>query len=136
MKKQFVTYEIALKLKKIGFKKKCFGYYTETKILHLGGKYNTIDFRVRSKYVEDICQHDDACLAPLWQQVFEWLIKNHSIHIHICVPNKKKWLVQLHTLNGEWIFNDGIDSEWYYDTYGDAREQGILKAIKLIRGNS
>ena len=31
MKKQFVTYEIALKLKKLGFDEECFGYYTPMK---------------------------------------------------------------------------------------------------------
>ena len=70
MKKLFVPYEIALKLKELGFNEECFGEYRQfdgdTPYLQL---YQDIDS----------CSTDDAdycytteCLAPLYQQVIDW----------------------------------------------------------------
>ena len=42
MKEQFVTYEIALKLKELGFDKPCFGYYRPMKEWMMEGtKFNS-----------------------------------------------------------------------------------------------
>ena len=40
MKSQFATYEIALKLKELGFDEECFGYYTPMKDWMMKGKYS------------------------------------------------------------------------------------------------
>ena len=43
MQKQFVTYEIALKLKELGFDEPCFGYYTPIKdwMISANPEYNS-----------------------------------------------------------------------------------------------
>ena len=40
MEKQFATFEIALKLKELGFDEECFGYYTPMKNWMMKGKYS------------------------------------------------------------------------------------------------
>ena len=120
MKKQFVTYEIALTLKELGFNEECLGFYKIslgnnipeliiTKCNYNSGKYITIP--------EDF--HIDA---PLWQQAINWLFKKLDFYYPY--------------LRIE-IFSDesGI---WYRENnrveiYFDNLEQAILKAIDIIK---
>lgn len=125
MKKQFVTYEIALKLKELGFNEECFGYYTESRLLHLGGRTGNIDdVKINKKYVEDICQNDNACSAPLWQQAIDWLREEHDVIIDVAK-----------IFNGTDSYHFAINLEWEYfsGTYYEALEESILKAIELIK---
>lgn len=80
MEKQFVTYEIALKLKELGFDEECLAYY-DIKMLFpveqpLPDEFNTTktnniyynnDFHYTSIKLED-----DIIIAPLYQQVIDW----------------------------------------------------------------
>ena len=60
MKEQFVTYEIALSLKELGFNEKCLGYF------NLNG-YDERYFSLVTEYpfITTIRNH---IIAPLWQQ--------------------------------------------------------------------
>jgi len=134
MKEQFVTYEIALALKELGFDEECFAFYLFDKQLQLScAVYNT------NSYWEDSKLRDIS--APLWQQVIDWFRVKYNYDIHITFKHQ------------EGVIIDGLNSvyydiEIYYLTGGDAlkaynfskisdsyyyaREYGILTAIKLI----
>lgn len=71
MDKQFVPYALSLKLKELGFDEKCFGGYNQSGDLHMG--YNASQ--------KDVKQNFDGCLAPLWQQAFDWFLKHYSLDI-------------------------------------------------------
>jgi hypothetical protein len=61
MKEQFVTYEIALALKELGFySEDCFGYFSsiDNNLIMLHNRWNI------------------GVLAPLWQQAIDWLRKS------------------------------------------------------------
>ncbi len=60
MKDQFVTYEIAVKLKELGFDKRCIAGYSVEKSLRIG----EVSFQ---------SEIDGFCLAPLWQQAIDWI---------------------------------------------------------------
>ena len=65
MEKQFVTYEIALKLKELGFDECCLAVYFKNKFqLVKGFNINNVDLHVANEM--------DAVLAPLWQQIIDW----------------------------------------------------------------
>ena len=114
LEEQFVTYEIALKLKELGFDEKCFKVYDE-----LG-------------FIQDEKEMDELNLiklnAPLWQQVIDWFREKYNIHI---------WI----TYNREYdnpYFTCIVDisqinriTTGYCKEYSAAREQAILKAIEL-----
>jgi hypothetical protein len=81
MEKEFVSYEIALALKELGFDEPCFGFY---KLKHSNVYYNTIvqtqihKFRNNS----DLNLYSDLkekIAAPLKQQVFNWLYEKLNI---------------------------------------------------------
>lgn len=65
-KRDFVFYEQALELEKLGFKELCFGYFNDGEFIHapvIMGKLFPID---KNKLKEN------QCLSPLYQEAFEW----------------------------------------------------------------
>ena len=81
---QFCSYEIALKLKELGFDEKCFGYY--------GNKYGEVE--LFSEFVLDhsknifYTQSRTETSAPLWQQVIDWLFSKKLLYLYD--PRKNK----------------------------------------------
>ena len=112
MKNKFTTYEIALKLKELGFDEECFGWYYI-------GLPNSIEYsRCSGKNCVDVP-------VPLWQDAISWIFKKLDFYY----PYLK---VE--------IFSDGSGS-WYQprdkgvqclDIEFNNLEQCILLAIKEI----
>lgn len=86
MEKQFVTYEIAMKLKEKGFNEHCLGYYSNDKELRSLSN-PTSDFST-------ITSSEDCLASPLYQQVIDWFYDNHEILI-VQIPSysMKVWEV-------------------------------------------
>lgn len=91
MKEQFVTYEIALKLKELGFDSSCFSAYTENGKLMDIGDYSNDD------KVGELDGHSYyiSCLSPLWQQVWSFLDDNGVIIGIIFVDNVFKYTLNI-----------------------------------------
>ena len=66
MKEQFVTYEIALKLKELGFNGECIAHFYKDESFAFNQDY-------KSRVIPTIIQNDDWTLAPLWQQTVKWI---------------------------------------------------------------
>ena len=145
MKEQFVSYEIALKLKKLGFDESCFAYYKPYYEKDVEGKdvitypmlcsfMQTIDEELKTfKYSElDSDSWDDYLLAPLWQQVIDWFREVKNINVEVWYDNTQDdgfpWLYEIYIDNKEHQ-HDGS----YYDSFYEVREQAILKAFELIK---
>lgn len=68
MIKEFVPYELSLKLKNIGFDEECFGMFTEDKdfphLVYGDGLYSKITMHFLK----------EECLAPLYSQAFDWCL--------------------------------------------------------------
>ena len=71
MEKEFVHYELALKLKELGFKEDCFRYYN----VHgeLGNSFNL-----------------STTVAPLWQQAFDFMAFKCSIHGNVITSGRNE----------------------------------------------
>lgn len=109
MKKQFATYEIALKLKELGFNEECLGYY------HVNEGYTK---GYAFCYSENTRTSDCSVLAPLWQQVIDFIWEKYHILI-----------------NTYQIPQGVIVWQVIYEFY-PTKEQAILKAIELCQNNS
>ena len=68
MKEQFVTYEIALKFKNLGFNEFCMGFFYSEHIDEL----SDISLGTTTKVVEEMVNRFNCIKAPLWQQVIDW----------------------------------------------------------------
>lgn len=133
MAKEFVTYEIALKLKELGFNEECFGFYKTSlnestpeliiiKCNYNSGKYITIP--------EEF--HEDA---PLWQQAIDWVREKHGIHIILTINPYSEYTKDIY---GWKIYRDSvlqciINSEDETYEFKDSLEISMLKAIELVQ---
>lgn len=141
MKDQFTTYEIALKLKELGFNEPCLAIYT-----HLNEFYDKGTFLLHHPHpftieeltpiVKDVRINDVYILAPLWQQAIDYLRDNHQIHINFVKPIGEYTEIS--------VIDHNKDSRTYADTFNiidwtnlsEGREKAILKAIELVENNN
>ena len=112
MEKEFVSYEIALELKQLGFDDSCIGkfYYNQ---LEIGGICTNNDFK------------DDPDIfisAPLYQQVFRWFREKYGVYARPDKFDVDKWWVEW----GDW--NSSI-----YGTYEEAEHEWLLKMIEIAK---
>ena len=128
MKKEFVSYEIALKLKELGFDEPCFTYYYK-----LSSNLRThlaIDIRYAWTYLGT--NKLEFTLAPLYQQVFRWFREKHDIDISINTTYSK------YNENTSKKYGGVIDNKTvfinvgFYETYEKAELAGLQKMIEII----
>lgn len=124
MQKEFVTYEIALKLKELGFNEKCFGYYFHDKSLILD--------------VDNLDSYKFKLLAPLWQQVIDFFREKYNYVIYITeIGENKSFYTYTIEIKDHSLFEiDGVYSKYHGDlhkTYHKAIEQSILYTLELIK---
>jgi hypothetical protein len=123
--KEFVPYDLALRLKALGFDEPCFGYHTNDKDYPF-----ILDVRnLKDKYKEET-------KAPLYQQAFKWFRNNYSTHAEI--HETTDWEED----NESWSFvifkyrlgdNDGmISSTIDYKTYEEAELDCLVKLIEIV----
>lgn len=119
MKEQFVSYNIAFKLKNLGFDEKCLGFYDiQTKDFVLDNTKDGIAYKFPEIFLA----------APLWQQVIDWFRE----------VKLKEIVVWNYYTEGYYYAINGLTNELeqqLQDTFYKAREQAILKALELIKNN-
>ena len=71
MEKEFVTYEIALALKELGFDESCLNFYFRGEAL--------IEMKATHTFKED----SECVKAPLYQQVFRWFREKYKIECYV-----------------------------------------------------
>jgi len=114
---EFVPYELAVKLKELGFDEPCFGYYDE------GGNLYT--------------EMQEYLLAPLYQQAFRWFREKYKLNGRLNhYPNTKLWDFSIHNLlwNGK-EFVENVrkeDRSLRYSTYEEAETACLAKLIEIV----
>lgn len=126
MEKQFVPYELALKLKEIGFDEDCFGYYGEPLI----GKQERFSLRLDWTPESYPFKNELHCLAPLWQQAFDWFRINKYLYADVYRTGK------VFSANIEYILMGNSLCEVIEDvSYEEARLECLKKLIELCKLN-
>lgn len=119
MNEQFVTYEIAKKLKDLGFNEPCFKYYDEE-------IKKTEDFLLETRWGYEI--KSNYVFAPLWQQAIDWLREKHGlcIEVEVNIDSFDSFIRKIgKPLND---YKRGVLGKSYYE----ARLKAIEEAIKMI----
>jgi hypothetical protein len=129
MNNEFVSYEIALKLKELGFDEPCFDNYSSI------GELYQMRFSKQSTV-------DMACLAPLYQQVFRWFREQFNWQSSIEATKDQ----HNHELGfNYWIWNNVTGEEyntmpknrpsgdWCFKIYEEAQKECILDLISIIK---
>ena len=128
MKEQFVTYDIALKLKKLGFDEPCFGW-------HFYEEFNPLRIQKCETYLEI----ESCTKAPLWQQVIDWFEEKYNLHIKFDLIGHSKIMHTFKIYSTGDIFlprKEENTTSYFgecYESFKEAREQAILKVLELIK---
>ena len=119
MEKEFVTYELALRMKQLGFDEPCFMYwwkgendYILTDLIE--GEARTNDFK-----------------APLFQQAFRWFREKYQLYHEITIYNTGviNYISKVTSSKGQ--YHIGI-----YKLYEEAELFCLEKLIDIVEGKS
>ena len=127
MKEQFVTYEIALKLKNLGFNEFCMGFFYSEHIDEL----SDISLGTTTKVVEEMVNRFNCIKAPLWQQVIDWFREQYELSLELDASSNGLYNAHIYSITNS-KFGYSVIVEIPQLNYYEAREQAILKALELI----
>ena len=112
MNKEFVPYELALKLKELGFDEPCIATHG---------------------YLELYINTDDGHLkAPLFQQAFRWFIEKHQLDTSINTVYSKYNDTLSKKYSGVIDDKSVFTNIGFYDTYEEAELACLDKLIEII----
>ena len=121
MEEQFVPYELALKLKELGFDERCLaGYYNDGKSLWF--------FRFHKNSEREPTVAKRFATAPLWEQALNWFRGKYKFKVGIGINDKGLYydykIVLFNTTDA--YYKD------CYNTYEEARLACLEKLIELV----
>jgi len=120
MEKEFLPYELAVKLKELGFDEPCFGWYAKRDSVRIA---NGVFVGNHGSYSYEL-----GCYAPIWQQAFDWFRDKHSL-VHSVNPlTLDSWCYSFEDKYNHKIHN----LENNFKTYEEARQACLEKLIELI----
>lgn len=117
----FVTYELAVKLKEKGFNSECHAYYEPLKhCLNLSRVFKT----------NALAENYNCITAPTISQVLKWLRKKKHLHIEIKIGDA--WAYDIYKISSNEVFVAGIEGSLYiYTSY----ELAALAGIEYVLNN-
>lgn len=139
MEKQFIPYELALKLRDLGYGNKklnfywgCFAYYATDKTSFKGELIpnNTLTKHSRFDYSQFVN-------APLWQQAFDWFREVHNLTLGIAVYNKTFVETGMAKPFEPIILKDDKCS-WSggFDNYDKTKLESLMKLIEIYESKN
>ncbi len=124
MEKEFVPYELALKMKQLGFDEPCFGYwYTEQE------EYKKIDIQLAT--IDFLEGEEDYILAPTWQQAFRWFREKYKIHHRVDIQDLSENLYDYEILEVLDGFNDTYTGS-SFKSYEEAQTACLANLIEIV----
>lgn len=136
LKKEFVSYDLALILKSLSFEESCFAYY-ESQDKNLVINYNNLPLTEEQKKRLGLYAIDNrngvlpqwAVAAPTWRSAFEWFRDKHNLS---GIPTDESYEI--------WRLNDGVREciiEVYpLEIYEEAELACLEKLIEIIESKS
>lgn len=144
MEKEFAPYELALKLKVLGFDEPCFGYYVDGElrginlgIEELGGVepyYQRFGFHTLSNHNIDN-QNKIVVTAPTFSQTFRWFSENHNLHAEQYTVDMGaiEYSFQIRDLYSEkYIYDNFVGAGGSYHGTFDTPEEVELKCLEKL----
>ena len=126
MEKEFIPFELAVKLKELGFDEKCLGYYIKNSSLWC----NWLDVKFNDDPSND--KEDFVADAPLYQQAFRWFREKYKLHHVIHQFNFKKDTDEEYLAEVDKI-EDGFE---YFRTYEECEHFCLDKLIEIVKTKS
>lgn len=120
MEKEFIPYDIALKLKELGFDKPCIkGFYNKEPVYTV--VTSPVDFNNKE-------QTGELVSAPTFNQAFRWLREKHNLLCHVekgVNPNNYYPVVT--------NISYRHDPRLWFDSYEEAELACLIELIKIVK---
>tara|TARA_R110000782_G_scaffold144871_1_gene237666 strand:- start:4034 stop:4444 length:411 start_codon:yes stop_codon:yes gene_type:complete len=131
MEKEFVSYEIALALKELGFDEPCFGVYSEKVFKwtrHLKGwEDSELENVTNTRYADE-----KSVVAPLYQQAFNWFRLEYKLDFFVVKDSLSlEYFFDICWCNKKGILKDFQSEE--FKTHEEAEIEGLKKLIKKVK---
>lgn len=139
MKDQFVTYEIAKRLKELGFNEPCWAWYNlpdqDTRYCYSEGRSPLVndheewEAKCNNRQVENIG-------LPLWQQAIDWLREKYREEFTIepvYINGKPDGCKAKFYRNGQFIGSSTHTSNFDPRTYEQVRKDCIERILEVIK---
>lgn len=124
MEKEFVSYEMALALKELGFDEPCFTYY-----YNVSGKLRTnISIDIDDIWISGSIKKLGITLAPTFSQAFKFFREEYKLPSWVYTSDNEKFYYG--------ILRDTrflIDGNKPYETYEEAELACLLKLIEVVK---
>jgi hypothetical protein len=142
MEKEFVPYELALKMKEFGFDEECFGsYYLYKDENHQEGKF---DYRGKLNIEFSIYTNNKYyILAPTWQSAFRWFREKYGLYSWIQLHNgyiNDSFYSELPITfsimdrkTGNKYYERDIPHNYLYKTNEEAELECLKKLIEIVK---
>jgi hypothetical protein len=136
MEKEFVPYELALRMKQLGFDTPCMGVYY--------GDEDDIQFSFDRRETQYYTQkgYKNGILAPTWQSAFEWFRKEYDLYSWIQLhngyindtfyPELPITFSIMDRKTGNKYYERDIPHNYLYKTYEEAETACLEKLIEIV----
>lgn len=144
MEKEFVNYELSLRMKALGFDEPCFSYYELDGRLSDTPKESGDDIKYQGDCKFDNHQNtyldeDESCSAPTWQSAFRWFREKYSLYTEL---HKKFDGIGVSIILSEYRYDHRQDKEVEYHipkyfgnihkSYEEAELTCLQKLIEIV----
>jgi len=129
MEKEFVSYEIALALKELGFDKPCFCIWNREKKIRFNNLHNSNDSNKNAK----LTNNNGKYPAPTFSQAFRWFREKHiigEIKFKGGWTTKTSWYDYVIYSDIDWV-NDKPNKQW--KNYEEAELECLKKIIEIVK---
>ena len=134
MEKEFVPYELAVKLKELGFDEPCFGYYFNHSEENF--KEGKFDYRGELNIEYSIYKENTYyILAPTFSQAFRFFRDNHNLHAEPYTVDMGaiEYCFQIRDLYSEkYIYDNFVGAGGSYHGTFDTPEEAELACIEKL----
>jgi hypothetical protein len=122
MNKEFIPYELALKVKQLGFEEPCFAWYGNGKL------HSDIDLSMTdSLYCQKDMEPSNECTAPTYSQAFRFFREKYKIRF--IIQSSMSDLGEFFKV----IFPNGEQRGVSYNTYEEAELECLVKLIDIVK---
>ena len=130
--KEFVPYNEALELRKLGFDEPCFGYYEPN------GDFDYIEKDIIKDfpYLAKNSEWQDLVASPTFSQCFHWFRENYDLHSEIILDqtSQPKYCFEIHKYEDFGNYEEIRIGEWFlYRTYEEAEGKNIVLIWLLFK---
>ena len=143
MNKEFVPYELAVKLKELGFDGTCFGWYENNELVTL---LDCVYPEERLEFIK-VGEISKRILTPTFSQCFKWFREKYQIFPEVLTDctTEPKFVYTYNTFYGnpkdlteqEWGWENNIGQySDIYRTYEEAELECLKKLIEIVESKS